>query len=55
MLIMVNFFGKETVFELPQNINCESVELLLGNYESKGSEIKSIKLKPYEVRIYKLV
>jgi oligo-1,6-glucosidase len=55
MLIMVNFFGNEAVFELPENIMYEGVELLLGNYEVKGSEIKTIKLKPYEARIYKLI
>jgi len=55
MLIMVNFFGKEALFELPKNTMYEAAELLLGNYEVKGNDIKTIRLKPYEARIYKLL
>ncbi len=55
LLIILNFDQGTPVFNLPQEIDCEEQELLISNYEvSSPEELASIKLRPYEARIYKL-
>lgn len=57
MLIIVNFFGNEPIFEFSDDIIQVEKKLLLSNYKIEDEEdknVKSIKLKPYEARIYKL-
>lgn len=55
MLIIVNFFGGEPVFNLPEHVQAENPQLLLSNYQVENKEeVKTIKLRPYEARIYKL-
>ena len=56
LLIILNFFSSQTIFNLPENINYQEKELLISNYnvEEKG-DIKRIYLQPYEARVYKLV
>lgn len=53
VLVIVNFFGNEPVFNLTEDVKFENAELLLSNYEVEDKEdIRSIKLRPYEARIY---
>jgi oligo-1,6-glucosidase len=52
VLIIVNFFGNEPTFKFPHHIDYEKAELLLSNYVVEDEASESIKLKPYETRIY---
>ena len=55
LLIIVNFFGNEPVFEFPEYIDYDKKQVLLSNYKVEGEEIsKSIKLRPYETRVYEI-
>ena len=55
LLIILNFFSSQTIFHLPVNINYQEKELLISNYNVEEKEgIKSIYLRPYEARVYKL-
>jgi oligo-1,6-glucosidase len=54
ILVILNFFGKEVEFELPKEIEYKDYKLLIGNYKAEDYSIDSIKLKPYEARVYKL-
>ncbi|MEA2021805.1 MAG: alpha-glucosidase C-terminal domain-containing protein, partial [Candidatus Caldatribacteriota bacterium] len=56
LLIILNFFSSQTIFNLPTNINYQEKELLISNYNvEEKEEIKNIYLRPYEARVYKLV
>lgn len=53
LLIILNFFGKEPVFEMPEGMSPEGMELLISNYELRKSEdLCELKLRPYEARVY---
>ena len=53
--IILNFFSNQIFFNLPTNINYQEKELLISNYDVEEKEdIKSIYLRPYEARVYKL-
>jgi len=55
LLIILNFFPSQTIFNLPANINYQEKELLISNYNVEEKEdIKNIHLRPYEARVYKL-
>ena len=55
LLIILNFFSNQTVFNLPENINYQEKELVISNYNVEEKEdIKKIYLRPYEARVYKL-
>jgi oligo-1,6-glucosidase len=55
LLIILNFFSSQTIFNLPANIDYQEKELLISNYDVEEKEdIKSIYLRPYEARVYKL-
>ena len=55
LLIILNFFSSQTIFNLPANIDYQEKELLISNYNIEEKEdIKSIYLRPYEARVYKL-
>ena len=54
MLIVFNFFEDEAKFCLPDYVECGEVELLLSNYKSVDNNIRNVRLRPYEARIYKL-
>lgn len=53
LLIVLNFFERPAVFELPLDYRLDDAELLLSNYPVKKSG-NSFELKPYEARVYKL-
>jgi len=53
--IILNFFSNQIFFNLPTNINYQEKELLISNYDVEEKEdIKSIYLRSYEARVYKL-
>ena len=55
LLIILNFFSSQTIFNLPTNINYQEKELLISNYNvEKKEDVKNIYLHPYEARVYKL-
>ncbi|MBL4936002.1 alpha-glucosidase [Clostridium sp. YIM B02515] len=55
LLVILNFYEPEVEFILPENIKYSSKELLISNYAvDEQEEIKNIKLKPYEARVYRL-
>lgn len=54
VLVIINFFEKEAVFNMPKDICNENKELLVSNYEILDNNIKEINLRPYEVRVYKI-
>ncbi|MEA1940348.1 MAG: alpha-glucosidase, partial [Candidatus Caldatribacteriota bacterium] len=55
LLIILNFFSSQTIFNLPTNINYQEKKLLISNYNVEEKEdIKSTYLRPYEARVYKL-
>lgn len=55
LLIILNFFSSQTMFNLPEDINYQEKELLISNYNVEEKEdIKSTNLRPYEARVYKL-
>ncbi len=56
LLIILNFFSSQTIFNLPANIGYQDKKLLISNYDiEKDEDIKRIYLRPYEARVYKLV
>lgn len=56
LLVINNFYAPEVEFLLPENIKFTSKELLISNYYVDEKEtINSIKLRPYEARVYKLI
>jgi len=55
LLIILNFFSSQTIFNLPENINYQGKKLLISNYNVEEKEdTKSIYLRPYEARVYRL-
>ncbi|MEY8303509.1 alpha,alpha-phosphotrehalase [Anaerosalibacter bizertensis] len=56
LLVINNFYGKETKFELPEEIEVEGwkVKVLISNYEDITNDIKNLKLRPYESIVYYL-
>lgn len=54
LLVINNFYGKETTFELPESLNGDSVEILLSNYQDSSTDIQQIQLRPYESIVYLL-
>lgn len=53
LLVILNFYGQEPVFELPGEFQPEKLELLISNYApSKEEDLRSLKLRPYEARVY---
>ena len=56
LLVINNFYGSETIFELPEDITFEGYhsEILLSNYEGSPKEFKRVLLRPYESIVYHL-
>lgn len=55
LLVVLNFFGKPALFELPDDVVYQEQELLISNYEVQPDEnIRRIELRPYEARVYQL-
>lgn len=56
LLVVNNFYGKETSFTLPEHIQADENlgEILLANYKQSPSAAETIQLRPYESIIYYL-
>lgn len=55
LLVICNFSQNTPEFNLPENIEFNTKELIISNYEvDEKEDIKKINLKPYEGRVYKL-
>jgi len=55
LLIILNFFSSQTIFNLPKDIDYKDKKLLISNYDiDEDEDIKRIYLQPYEARVYKL-
>lgn len=56
LLVVNNYYGKETTFELPAEVDTAGYksEILLSNYEGSGSNIHKVTLRPYESVVYHL-
>lgn len=55
LLVVLNFFKEPALFKLPDTIVFNQYELLISNYEvADEADIRSIALRPYEARVYKL-
>ena len=56
LLVINNFYARETIFQLPEDINLEgyNIKVLISNYENSSKDIKSIRLRPYESIVYYL-
>jgi trehalose-6-phosphate hydrolase len=56
LLVLNNFYGKETVFSLPTEVNPDEYcsMILLSNYPDSSKISKNISLRPYESIVYHL-
>lgn len=55
ILVILNFFDRTPEFRLPEDIAYDSAELLISNYNVDPAEdLRSIKLRPYEARVYRI-
>ncbi|MGG3605735.1 alpha,alpha-phosphotrehalase [Priestia megaterium] len=56
LLVINNFYGSETAFEMPEDITFEGYhsEILLSNYKDSSKEFKQVLLRPYESIVYHL-
>lgn len=53
LLIILNFFDRSPVFELPQEMSPDGMELLISNYpQDKSEDLRQLPLRPYEARVY---
>lgn len=54
LLVMLNFSAERPIFELPEYLNIEAPELLIGNYSVEENEdVRQVQLEPYEARVYR--
>lgn len=56
LLVINNFYGVETEFNLPKELNFNGYKskILISNYKDSKEEFKNIKLRPYESIVYHL-
>jgi trehalose-6-phosphate hydrolase len=54
LLVINNFYGKETIFECPQKWNYFSGEILLSNYKDSSPDHRKMTLRPYESIVYRV-
>ncbi|TYR79368.1 alpha,alpha-phosphotrehalase [Priestia megaterium] len=56
LLVVNNFYGNETAFELPAEVDVDGYnsEVLLSNYNDSPSDYKQMTLRPYESIVYHL-
>ncbi len=56
LLVILNFSGGASSFELPDQISYEDSEVLIGNYNKRVSEPPdAVDLRPYEAQVYRLM
>jgi oligo-1,6-glucosidase len=55
LLILLNFSQEPVVFDLPDDFASTNASLLIGNYPvDPAADIRSINLRPYEARVYRV-
>lgn len=54
LLVILNFSKDTPLFELPQSISYARAELLIGNYPVDTQDLRQIRLRPFEARVYRL-
>lgn len=56
LLVINNFYGTETSFQLPKDIEIDdsTSEILISNYHDSNQDFKNINLRPYESIVYHL-
>lgn len=59
LLVILNFYGENPVFTLPDKVDFKTGRLLIANYpdlreEAKTQDLKKFTLRPYEARVYLL-
>ncbi|MFC3884605.1 alpha,alpha-phosphotrehalase [Bacillus songklensis] len=56
LLVVNNYYGKETTFELPGEVDVEGYnsEILISNYDDSINDVKKVTLRPYESIVYHL-
>ena len=56
LIVINNYYGKDSPFTLPGNIDIEGykVNILISNYKDSTDSIREIKLRPYESVVYHL-
>ncbi|MBY6038124.1 alpha,alpha-phosphotrehalase [Fictibacillus nanhaiensis] len=56
LLVVNNFYGKETKFKLPENIAVEGYQsnVLIGNYDSAPKNFSAFTMRPYESVVFHL-
>lgn len=56
LLVINNFYGTETSFQLPKDIEIDDFtsEILISNYHDSNQDFKNINLRPYESIVYNL-
>jgi trehalose-6-phosphate hydrolase len=54
LLVINNFFDKETIFELPEKLDFDGYDskILISNYEDSSKEFKHLRLRSYESIVY---
>jgi len=50
LIVINNFYDRETVFDLPEEVNIDGYEaqILLSNYKDSSKEVRKLTLRPYE-------
>jgi oligo-1,6-glucosidase len=55
LIVITNFSEHTPVFQLPDDITYNTKELLISNYDvDEAEELKEIRLRPWEARVYKI-
>lgn len=56
LLVINNFYGHHTVFELPSHLYFDEYEskILISNYSDSSNEFKKVNVRPYESIVYHL-
>ena len=56
LLVILNFFEKESMFELPNHLDEGSIgDVIISNYPVRSEEdLQSLLLRPYEARVYRM-
>jgi trehalose-6-phosphate hydrolase len=53
LLVINNFYGKHTIFNLPEGLNLQGEpKILLSNYSDTVNNIEELRLRPYEAVVF---
>jgi trehalose-6-phosphate hydrolase len=54
LLVVNNFYDRDTLFELPKDMTGYTSEILISNYQDSSNDFKKVTLRPYESIVYHL-